>query len=428
MARTLRLAVLVVALLVVGSVTAGTAAAAAGDSTTAVYDVDDVESDIPDATLTDGGVYWQGQQLGLGNVSGDLANTTNRTDVETLHLRAYDSDDNELGRLVREIDLVEGNETLQTTDLNGTYLLLPADQRDVAITFQDGRVNGTVPTESAPAFEVLVQTLTVEWAPSPPSAVGSDRELQVRSNRLRYNVNVSSPDLNYTQLESAFMDDRFLRSQNGPFDNRRPFTRGAESYEVYADDDTVVLRGFADGSLRPDLAGLPRLPEAVMVEVTDTGVRDTASLSTGAVETGPFNVTQLRLPERVDPGQSVTMSATIANEWPGADTQTVTFEFAGRQQTVRTQLAGGAATEITATFTAPESPGDKPYAVGAGGESATGTLTVVAPEPETGSESVSADDSSTSDSGGGTGLIGPIGVGGIMSTFSLLTVLLFRRR
>jgi len=90
MARTLRLAVLVVALLVVGSVTAGTAAAAAGDATTAVYDVDDVESDIPDATLTDGGVYWQGQQLGLGNVSGDLANTTNRTDVETLHLRAYD--------------------------------------------------------------------------------------------------------------------------------------------------------------------------------------------------------------------------------------------------------------------------------------------------------------------------------------------------
>jgi len=166
-----------------------------------------------------------------------------------------------------------------------------------------------------------------------------------------------------------------------------------------------------------------------MVEVTDTGVRDTASLSTGAVETGPFNVTQLRLPERVDPGQSVTMSATIANEWPGSDTQAVTFELAGQRQTVRTQLTGGASTEITATFRAPEEPGDKRYAVGAGGESATGTLTVVAPEPETGSESVSGDDSSTSDSGGGgTGLIGPIGVGGSMSTFSLLTVLLFRRR
>jgi len=428
MARTPRLVVLVAVLLVVGSVTAGSAAAATDDTTTDVYAVDDAASDAPDATLADGGVYWQGQRIGLGNVSRDLANTTNRTDVETLHLRAYDPDDNELGRLLREIDLVEGNETLQTTELNGTYVLLPADQRDIALTFQNGRVNGTVPTESATAFEILVQTLHVAWEPSPPSAVGSDRQLEVRSNRLRYNVNVSSPDLNYTQLETAFMDDRFLRNQNGPFDDRRPFTRGAESYAVYTDEETIVLRGFSDGSLRPDFAGLPRLPEAVMVEVTDTGVRDTASLSTGAVETGPFNVTQLRLPDRVDPGQSVTMSATITNEWPGSDTQAVTFELAGQQQTVRTQLAGGASTEITATFTAPEEPGDKRYAVGAGGESATGTLTVVAPEPETGSESVSGDDGSTSDSDEGTGLIGPIGVGGIMTTLSLLTVLLFRRR
>lgn len=427
MARTVRLAALVAVLFVAGSLVAGAAAGAtAATGATTAYDLDDTE-DAPDATLTDGGVYWQGQRLGLGNVSGDLANATNRTGVETLHLRAYDPDDNELGRLVRELDLTEGNETLQTTELNGTYVLLPADQRAVALTFQDGRVNGTVSTDAATPFEVLVQTLTVEWAPSPPSAVGSDRELELRSNRLRYNVNVSSPDLNYTQLETAFMNDRFLRNQNGPFGDRRPFTRGAESYEVYAAEETIVLRGFADGSLRPDFAGLPRLPKAVMVEVTDTGVRETASLSTGAVETGPFNVTQLRLPQRVAPGEPVTMSATVVNEWPGADTQTVTFEFAGRRQTVQTQLAAGGTTEITTTFTAPEEPGDKRYAVGAGGESATGTLTVVAPEPESGSESVSGDGGSTTDGGGG-GLIGPTGIGGIMTLFSLLTVLVFRRR
>jgi len=121
------------------------------------------------------------------------------------------------------------------------------------------------------------------------------------------------------------------------------------------------------------------------------------------------------------------MSATIANEWPGSDTQAVTFELADQQQTVRTQLAGGASTEITATFTAPEEPGDKRYAVGAGGESATGTLTVVAPEPETSSESVSGDDGSSTDEDS-TGMVGPTGVGGIMTVLSLLTVVLFRRR
>jgi len=422
-----RVAVLISVLLAVASLTAGSAAAGVGSADTApVYDVDDTETEA-DATLTDGGVYWQGQQLGLGNVTGELANATNQTDIETLHLREYDADDDELGGLVREVELDDGNTTLSMASLNGTYLLLPADQRDVALTFRDGRVNGTVPIESATPFEVLIQTLTVEWAPSAPSAVGSDRELEVRSNRLRYNVNVTSPNLNYTQLETAFMDDRFLREQNGPFADRRPFTRGAESYEVYAEEETIVLRGFSDGSLRPDFAGLQRLPEAVMVEATDTGVRDTASLSTGAVETGPFNVTQLRLPQRVDPGQPVTMSATVVNEWPGSDTQSVTFEFADQRQTVRTELAGGASTEITTTFTAPEEPGDKRYAVGAGGESATGTLTVVAPEPETSSESVSGDDGSSSD-GESTGLIGPIGIGGMMTMLSLATVLLFRRR
>lgn len=427
MARMARVAMLVAVFLVVGSLTAGSAAAAVeGAETAAVYDVDDAESEA-DATLTDGGVYWQGQELSLGNVTGDLANATNQTTVETIHLREYDPDDNELGSLVREVDLDEDTEILSTTELNGTYVLLPADQRDVALTFQDGRANGTVPIESATSFEVLIQTLTVEWAPSEPSAVGSDRELEVRSNRLRYNVNVTSPNLNYTQLETAFMDDRFLRNHNGPFDDRRPFTRGAESYEVYADEETVVLRGFSDGSLRPDFAGLQRLPEAVMVEATDTGVRDTASLSTGAVETGPFNVTSLELPQRVDPGQSVTMSATVVNEWPGADTQTVTFELAGEQHTVETSLAGGESTNITTTLTAPEESGDKRYAVGAGGESATGTLTIVAPEPETSSESVSGDDGSSTDEES-AGLIGPTGIGGVMTMLSLLTVVLFRRR
>jgi len=120
------------------------------------------------------------------------------------------------------------------------------------------------------------------------------------------------------------------------------------------------------------------------------------------------------------------MSATVANEWSGTDTQTVTFEFADQRQTVKTELAGGASTTITPTFTAPAEPGDKRYSVGAGGESATGTVTVVAPEPETSSESVSGDDGSSPDEES-AGLIGPTGIGGIMTALSLVTVLVFRR-
>jgi hypothetical protein len=214
---------LVAILFIIGSVTAGSVAAAVeGSGTQTVYDADNGNGGA-DARLTDGGVYWQGQHIGLGNIAGDL-NRTNQTDIETLHLRAYDSDDDELGRLVREVDLDDGNTTLPTASLNGTYILLPA--RDGMLHSRSAMVaSRNRPIESATPFEVLIQTLTVEWGPSEPSAVGSDRELEVRSNRLRYNVNVSSPDLNYTQLETAFMDDRFLRGQNGPADDRRPFTQ-----------------------------------------------------------------------------------------------------------------------------------------------------------------------------------------------------------
>lgn len=387
------------------------------------------EGRFVDANLTDGGVYWQGQRLMLGNLSATIANTTNLSDVESLHLRTYNADDDELGSLVRTIDIEPGNQTLSTAGLEGTYVLLPADQRTEVLQFSDGSLNGTAPVSAAEPFEVLVQTLSVAWEPSPSGAIGSGRQIDIRSNRLRYNLNVSSPGLSYDELETTFMSDRFLRDHNEPFGDRRPFERQYRMYNVYADSDVIVLRGFKDGALRPNFDSLDRLPETIRVEVTDTGVTDRVVLSRDGVTGSPFNITRLAFTKDVQPGQQVTLRPTIKNEWQRSASGMITFELGDARTTVPLTLESGESTQTSATLTAPSEPGNVEYNVSVEGESTTGTVIVLEPPDPEGNETKSGTDEKSS-----SGLVninlqlGTSHMGGIMTVLSLLTVILFRRR
>ena len=386
------------------------------------------EGRFVDANLTDGGVYWQGQRLMLGNLSATIANTTNLSDVESLHLRRYNADD-ELGAVVRTIDIEAGNQTLPTAGLEGTYVLLPADQRTEVLQFSDGSLNGTAPVGAGEPFEVLVQTLSVAWEPSPSGAVGSGRQIDIRSNRLRYNLNVSSPGLSYDELETAFMSDRFLRERNEPFGDRRPFERRYRMYNVYADSDVIVLRGFKDGALRPNFDSLARLPETIRVEVTDTGVTDRVVLSRGGVTGSPFNITRLAFTKDVRPGQQVTLRPTIKNEWRQSASGTITFELGDDRTTTPLTLESGESTQTSATLTAPSEPGNVAYNVSVGGESATGTVIVLEPpEPEGKETNPDTDEKSSSGLLSINLQLGTSHMGGIMTVLSLLTVVLFRRR
>lgn len=419
------LAIVVGCCLLAGVLAVGTAAAtpatAAADPV-AQTTTDDGE--VVDNELTDGGVYWQGQRLALGDVAADLNQTSNYSSVDSLHLRTYDTSENELGGLIEELDLTAGNDTLETATLDDTYVLLPANQRSDVLQFDNGSVNGTTSAATAEPFEIIEQTLTVEWEASPPSAIGSDRQLEIQSNRQEYNVNVSSDELNYSQLEAAFMGDRLLRNHNEPFGAYRPFEQRHRMYDTYAEDDVIVLRGFGDGALRPDFAEIDRFPGAVVVEVTDTGVRDTASLSTGAVSTGPFSITELSVSETVQPGEEIRFNATVENQWEGADTQSVVFELGESRNTVTTTLAGGESTSVTSTFTAPTEPGEYDYVVSSGDDPVHGTITVV--DPTAGDDGTNGDDGFINidislQISQGT-------MGGVMAALSLLTVVLFRRR
>ena len=420
MAVRTRVAVCVV-LLVVGGALAGvgTTGAAVGGSAQVDHQLTVGEDDEQvDQYLDSGGLYWQGQSLGFNDTNGVI-------DADQLLIRAYDTENDEVGSLVREVDFDPNGTVVETDGLEGTYVLVPTDQRGSAVVVEDGTVTGMVEIEQAQPFEVLTQTLTVRWEGGEAGTSSAERKIEVASNRVRYNVNVSSPTLSYDELEQIFMSNRDLREHNAPYGDRRPFEQRYRMYDTYAEEDVIVLRGFSDDALETDFSRIETLPEVFTVEVTDTGVRRSAELPTTAVETGPFAISQLSVQETADPGESVSLEATVTNEWPTPASREIVFELGETRTTVGTSLDGGAETTVSATLTAPAEPGDASYAVTTDGDSVEGTIRIIDPNPP--------EETDTEDSDGiiGTalGLVYPQGVVGlIMTVLSLATFIVWRRR
>ncbi|WP_253736333.1 hypothetical protein [Halohasta salina] len=406
-------------LLVVGSGAASAATADAGEPEV-LYAHDSNEEIEADDHLDSGGVYWQGQTLGLTDPDERL-NTT------SLSIREYDPDDGELGSLVREIEYDAEGMELETGDLEGTYVLTLPTQRNTAVEFADGVVDLTVAAGNASAFEIQRQTLEVGWEGGRAGTVQSDRELVMESNRVRYNVNITSPSLSYGQLEQVFMGSRQLRAANEPFGDRKPFEKRYRMYDTYEDEGTIVLRGFGNGGLETDFSRIDRFPEAITVEVTDTGVIRSIEPPSNADESGPFSITQLEVTDSVSPGDDVRLSATIRNEWSTTETDEITFELGEASSTVGTTLDGGAETTVSATVAAPEEPGEVGYVARTDGDRVEGTVTVIDPNPE-------PEDESSDESGDGLvetllGLLYPQAlIGLVMTLLSLGTVLIWRRR
>jgi hypothetical protein len=413
--------VCVVVLAVLGaaaSVGAVGASAATTDQSVLFSHTDDGDRNGGDEHLSSGGLYWQGQTLWFGDPH-------NETDTEQLLVREYDTEADELGTVVREIKFDSSGTTVETVDLDDTYVLVPSDSRETTVTVDDGAVTGTATIENATPFEVVEQTLTVEWEAGSASTSQSDREIELTSNRVRYNVNVSSPSLSYSELEQVFMSDRTLREHNRPFADRKPFEQRHRMYDAYEDEGVIVLRGFSDGSLETDFSTIETFPDAITVEVTDTGRTETAALPSNTTESGPFTISELNISDRVDPGESVTITATVQNEWSTAERRDVVFELGESRSSVETQLDGGDETTVSMTLPAPTEPGEVAYVVSTEGDSVEGTVTVEGSEPET-------NENDGSDGGIVSTIIGVLYpqaiIGAVMTVLSLATFVVWRRR
>ena len=416
--------VLVVVLGAVAS--AGTVGAATGSADQSVqfsHTGEDGDRNGVDQHLSSGDLYWQGQTLSFDDSRSEI-------DAEQLLVREYDTETDELARLVREIEFDANGTTLETNDLDGTYVLVPSDSRETTVAVDDGGVTGTVAVENATPFEVLEQTLAVEWEGGTSSTSNSDREIELTSNRVRYNVNVSSPALSFDQLEQVFMDSRALREHNRPFADRTPFDQRYRMYDTYADEDIIVLRGFSDGSLETNFGAIETFPDAITVEVTDTGLSESAAVPSESTEGGPFVISELAISERVDPGEPVSIAATVTNEWSTTEGGEVVFELGDDSRTaIETTLDGGDETTASATLPAPDEPGAVDYVVSTDGDRVEGTITVEGSESDD-----DATQSEESDDGGGIvgtviGLLYPQAlIGVVMTVLSVATFVVWRRR
>ena len=401
-----RTRIVVVVVLIVGGLCVGTAtasAAASGDKPVLFSHESSEETDV-DQHLDDSGLYWQGQSLWLEDPHGEI-------DSDQLLVREYDTNDNNVGSVVRTIEFEDNETILQTGDLEGTYVLVPTDSRDSVITITDGTVDGTVDVANASPFELLEQTLAVQWEPGQAGTTASDRAIEIQSNRARYNINVSSPSLSFEELEAIFMGDRSLRADNEPFGDRRPFEQRHRMYDAHADEDVIVLRGFSDGSLSTDFSAVETFPEVFSVEVTDTGETRTTSLPS-AGGAGPFSITALSVDEQVEPGEPVEMAVTVENEWPTTETDEVVFELGETTSAVETTLAPGDSTTVSTTVTAPSTAQTVDYEVRTTGDSVTGTVTV----GESGVADDNGDESDRGILGTALGILFPQAVVGLVMT------------
>lgn len=347
-----------------------------------------------DAAFSSGGMFWQGQRLGL-EIPADVA------DADRYVLREYETGADRTGSFVREFSLDENDQHfLRTGTLDGTYAITPTGERGTVVQFdRSGVATGTLDAADARPVEINVQQFSAEWTQDRITTGDSEVEIDVLSNRARYNLKVSAEGLDFEDLENMFRSTQSHRNANDPFDDRNPFAEGHDTYDAYADEDAIVLRGYGDGSLLADFREIDPGTYTVEFEVTDTGVRTaTVPGEDEAVEDDPdpafFEVENLDpITTTVEPGTELTVSATVTNTGEQAGDQTVEFRIDGdRLASQQLTLDPNDSQNVSLVATAPEAEGTYTYGVYTDDAFAEGTVTVEAPEAPIEDDGPEADD------------------------------------
>ena len=339
-----------------------------------------------DAAFRPGATAFAGQTLGL-EIPAEVA------DADTFELRRHALGDARTGALVRQFELDGADRhRLSTTSLDGTFVVVPADDRSRAIRFDsDGVATDIVDASEVRPVEVTAQSLRVEWGQDRITTNDDDVDLEIRSNRGRYNLNVSADGLDYAELESLFREGGAADNPE-PHADRQPFAVDGAVHDAHADDDVLVIRGLADGALTADFTGIDPGTYRFTFEVTDTGVTSGAPVGDEnddppATEPDPafFNLTDFD-PETatVAPGEAITVSVTVTNIGGTEGTQVVELRIdddpvAAEELTL--DRDDGESVSLTAD--APADPGAYAHSVHTANTSRTGSLTVAAPDTPT---------------------------------------------
>jgi hypothetical protein len=256
MTRT-RTSLLLTALLVVASLTAGVSV---GVSTNQAQD-----DSVADAVVQSGEVYWQGQFLRFSAGEANASNVWSVREVE----------DGEVGNLVTELLLDgSGSAVFATGNLDGQYVVVNADGEPV--TFENGEAQRVGSADEA-SFEITPQTLnarfedaTAENSESP----NARSDLRLQSNRADYGFYLFSEQMSASELADVFQnvearDGRAVATRNASDDdvfeaNFSGVEPGTYNVTVVAADG--VARDTATITVSEPVDGTAGLANATVVE------------------------------------------------------------------------------------------------------------------------------------------------------------------
>lgn len=257
--------------------------------------------DGADATLADGGLYWEGQTLSYSDV--DISPN------ETVVLRENTSSGYEFVGEYKANS--SGVVEFDTTDFQGTYKLEDDSGTDLA-TFEV-------------ASQDLSATVDNETVYNKDDVSQNTAEFELDSNRASYNVVVESTELTIEELEEVFSGESYMVKND---------TDGDEYFVLAIDSNSDVFNGNfsaqSTGSYTLDFV------------VEDTGV--TASQDISVADPGDKNADFDRSVYREDAGDVVEMTVELDN------TESAEVTFGGNASNYESTVSISDANEDSVTL------------------------------------------------------------------------------
>ncbi|MDB9263532.1 BGTF surface domain-containing protein, partial [Halorubrum ezzemoulense] len=229
-----------------------------------------------DANFTSGGSYYAGQEIGLA-----IPNST--TSADQFEIRSYDSGDDQIGTVADGFVLDNNrNATIDTSDLDGDYVVVNANNRNEVILFSgsNGVATGTTTNSNnydTGSFQVSPQSLSMNFEDDSTGNDGSaaTTTLEVDSNRPQWDVIVSSSGLDQDEVNNAFDDAYTTNTSDGDLD-----------------DDEVLLEDVTDGDVDVNFTDIDNGEYEFTFEVADTDAEDTATINVTDTGDGEVNIAE----------------------------------------------------------------------------------------------------------------------------------------
>nr|WP_281361601.1 BGTF surface domain-containing protein [Natronomonas gomsonensis] len=258
-----------------------------------------------DGAYDTGTTRWQGQELFFDQ--GALSDNHSNWQVRNWDRTASND---RLGSLVSELSFENGQTVIDTSNLEGDYVITANDDsasgenREVIITNNQGVATDSVSSNSSAAtneyVEIVVQNLDATFEDADGDEVDDvdlddSRTLVLDSNRNGFGVEVSSENLTQDQLEKVFDDSTYSVAPTSD------------------DDDNVTISGLqSESEIEATFNESNDIEEGDSLdfnfEATDTTANADASITVGEVTDGDANWDQAQYDE--NRGDVVTVSLT----------------------------------------------------------------------------------------------------------------------